>query len=168
MEIGDPLDLEVVVDVLSTDAVPIRPGAEVIIENWGGNGTLEGRVRRIEPAAFTKVSTLAVEEQRVNVLVDVTSPTERWRGLGDAYQVDTRITVFSQDDATIIPSAALFRRGDSWNVFVVVGGRAELRPVSLLRRSSRLAAVSSGLAVGDRSIAYPGDRIVAGTSVTAR
>jgi HlyD family secretion protein len=96
LELGDPLDLEIVVDVLSTDAVAIQPGAEVVIDNWGGQGTLEGRVRRIEPAAFTKISTLGVEEQRVNVLVDVTSPHDRWRSLGDAYQVDTRITVFAQ------------------------------------------------------------------------
>ena len=152
--------------MLSTDAVAIRPGAEV--ENWGGQGTLEGRVRRIEPAAFTKISTLGVEEQRVNVLVDVTSPAERWRGLGDAYQVDTRITVFSQEDTTIVPAGALFRKGDDWSVFLVAAGRAERRPVSLLRRSGRLAAVSSGLAVGDRVIVYPSDRIFDGVRVAAR
>ena len=168
LEIGDPLDLEIVVDVLSTDAVAIHPGTEVAIENWGGQGALEGRVRRIEPAAFTKISTLGVEEQRVNVLIDVTSPHEKWRGLGDAYQVDTRITVFSQDDATVVPAGALFRKGDSWNVFVVVDGRAEARAVTLLRRSGRLAAVSSGLAVGDRVIIYPSDRIGLGARVTSR
>jgi len=168
LEIGDPLDLEIVVDVLSTDAVAIRPGAEVLIENWGGQGTLEGRVRRIEPAAFTKISTLGVEEQRVNVLVDVTSRTERWRGLGDAYQVDTRITVFSQEGATIVPAGALFRKGDDWSVFLVAAGRAERRPVSLQRRSGRFAAVSSGLAVGDRVIVYPSDRIFDGVRVAAR
>ena len=168
LEIGDPLDLEIVVDVLSTDAVAIRPGAEVLIENWGGQGTLEGRVRRIEPAAFTKISTLGVEEQRVNVLVDVTSPTERWRGLGDAYQVDTRITVFSQEDTTIVPAGALFREGNDWSVFRVAAGHAERRPVSLLRRSGRLAAVSSGLAVGDRAIVYPSDRIFDGARMAAR
>ena len=168
LEIGDPLDLEILVDVLSTDAVAIRPGAEVVIENWGGQGTLDGRVRRIEPAAFTKISTLGVEEQRVNVLIDVTSPHERWGDLGDAYQVDARITVFSQDDATIVPAGALFRKGDSWNVFVVVDGRAEGRAVSLLRRSGRLAAVSSGLVVGERVIVYPSDRIASGTRVASR
>ena len=168
MEIGDPLDLEIVVDVLSTDAVAIHPGAEVIIDNWGGQGTLQGRVRRIEPAAFTKISTLGVEEQRVNVLIDITSPPEKWRGLGDAYQVDTRITVFTQEDATIVPAGALFRKGDIWNVFVVVDGRAEARAVTLLRRSGRLAAVSSGLAVGDRVIVYPSDRIASGARVDSR
>jgi HlyD family secretion protein len=119
-------------------------------------------------AAFTKISTLGVEEQRVNVLIDVTSPHDRWRGLGDAYQVDSRITVFAQEEATIVPAGALFRKGDNWNVFAVVAGRAELRPVSLLRRSGGLAAVSSGLAVGDRVIVYPSDRIFDGVRVAAR
>ncbi len=168
MEIGDARDLEIVVDVLSTDAVEIRPGADVRIVNWGGPGALAGRVRRIEPAAFTKVSTLGVEEQRVNVLVDITSPPEQWAGLGDAYQVDARITVFAQDDATIAPAGALFRRGESWNVFVIDGGRAAARPVTLVRRSGQLAAVAAGLAPGERVIVYPGDRIASGVRVEAR
>ena len=100
--------------------------------------------------------------------MDVTSPAERWRGLGEAYQVDTRITLLSQEEATIVPDGVLFRKGDAWSVFLVVAGRAELRPVSLMRRSGRLAAVSSGLAVGDRVIVYPSDRIVAGGSVATR
>ncbi len=168
LEIGDPLDLEIAVDVLSTDAVAIEPGAAVIIENWGGQGTLEGRVRRVEPAAFTKISTLGVEEQRVNVLIDITSPHEKWRGLGDEYQVDTRITVFTQENATIVPAGALFRKGDIWSVFAVVDGRAELRTVSLLRRSGRFAAISSGLTAGDRVIVYPSDRVASGARVTSR
>ena len=168
LEIGDPLDLEIVVDVLSTDAVAIQPGAEVGIDNWGGQGTLEGRVRRIEPAAFTKISTLGVEEQRVNVLVDVTSPPQRWRGLGDAYQVDTRVTVFAQDDAAVVPSGALFRKGDSWKVFVIVSGRAEMRDVSLLRRSGRTAAISAGLSAGEQVIVYPSDRVTSGARVAVR
>src|SRR6516165_2407528 len=100
--------------------------------------------------------------------MDVTSPAERWRGLGEAYQVDTRIIVSSQEEATIVPDGVLFRKGDDWSVFLVVAGRAELRPVSLMRRSGRLAAVSYGLAVGDRVIVYPSDRIVAGGSVATR
>ena len=99
IEIGDPHDLEIVVDVLSTDAIEIRPGAEVVIENWGGPMPLSGRVRRIEPSAFTKISTLGVEEQRVNVLLDILSPPEQWSGLGDGYQLDTKISVFTQEDA---------------------------------------------------------------------
>lgn len=168
MEIGDPRDLEVVVDVLSTDAVEIRPGAQATIENWGGRDTLAGRVRRIEPAAFTKVSTLGVEEQRVNVLIDLVSPSEQWAGLGDAYQVDTRITVFTQEDATIAPAGALFRSGESWNLYVVDGGRAQSRTVTLLRRSGRLAAIATGLTPGERVIVYPSDRIASGARVEAR
>ncbi len=167
IEIGDPRDLEIVVDVLSTDAVEIRPGADVTIEHWGGPGTLAGRVRRVEPAAFTKISTLGVEEQRVNVLVDILNPPERWSGLGDAYQVDTKIEVFAKDDVTIVPTGALFRRADDWNVFVVEDGRAQVRPVALLRRSSRTAAVSSGVRPGETVIVYPNDRITPGVRVKA-
>jgi HlyD family secretion protein len=168
LEIGDPLDLEIVVDVLSTDAVEIKPGADVIIEHWGGPGVLAGRVRRVEPAAFTKISTLGVEEQRVNVLIDIVSPQPDWKGLGDAYQVDTRITVFTRDDATIIPSGALFRTGESWNVYVVSDGRAQRRTVELLRRSGRSAAVAAGVQSGERVIIYPSDRVASGIRVETR
>jgi len=168
LDIGDPLDLEIVVDVLSTDAVEIRPGAEVAIEHWGGPGVLAGRVRRIEPAAFTKISTLGVEEQRVNVLIDIASPPKDWAGLGDAYQVDTRITVFSRDDATIVPTGALFRSGEGWNVYVVIDGRAQRHGVELLRRSGRFAAVSAGVQPGDNVIVYPSDRIASGVRVEKR
>jgi HlyD family secretion protein len=140
----------------------------VVVDHWGGEGQLSGRVRRVEPAAFTKVSTLGVEEQRVNVLVDILSPPEAWARLGDAYQVDAAITVFSQDDATIIPAGALFRRGEVWNVFAVRDGRAELREVRLLRRSGRLAAIAAGLAPGEEVIVYPGDRVAAGVRVAQR
>jgi HlyD family secretion protein len=165
MEIGDPHDLEIVVDVLSRDAVEIQPGAEVVIENWGGPGMLPGSVRRVEPAAFTKISTLGVEEQRVNVLIDLLTPPAQWAGLGDAYQLDARITVFARDDATIVPAGALFRRGESWNVFAVDNGRAQTRQVSLLRRSGRSAAVTSGLSTGEQVIVYPSDRVSSGVRV---
>ena len=168
LEIGDTRDLEIVVDVLSTDAVEIRPGADVVIDHWGGTGTLSGKVQRVEPAAFTKVSTLGVEEQRVNVRIDLSSPAERWAGLGDGYQVDTRITVFSQDDAAIIPTGALFRRGESWHAFVVNNGRAEDRELTVVRRSGKLTAVAAGVADGDRVIVYPGDRVSAGIRVKLR
>ena len=168
MEIGDPRDLEIVTDVLSTDAVEIRPGAEVAIEHWGGPGVLSGRVRRVEPAAFTKVSTLGVEEQRVNVLIDVLSPPQQWTGLGDGYQVDTRITVFTQDDIEIIPAGALFRRGDSWSVYVADNGRAQSRTIELLRRSRGFAAVRKGLAQGERVIVYPSDQISPGVRVSLK
>ena len=168
MAIGDRRDLEVVVDVLSTDAVEIQPGAPVAIEHWGGPGDLAGRVRRVEPGAFTKVSTLGVEEQRVNVLIDIVSPEKDWANLGDAYQVDARITVFSRDDATIIPAGALFRTGDTWHVYVVKDGRAQRRSVALLRRAGGFAAVTEGVQPDERVIVYPSDRIAAGVRVDAR
>lgn len=168
LEIGDPRDLEIIVDVLSTDAVEIRQGAKVALTNWGQNVDLEGRVRVVEPAAFTKISTLGVEEQRVNVRIDLVSPYEHWQGLGDGYKVDARIEVFAQDNSTIVPSGALFRRGERWHVFVVEDGRAQLRSVTLTRRAGRLAAVASGLSPGDVVIVYPADRIAGGSRVRPR
>jgi HlyD family secretion protein len=168
LDIGDPRDLEIVVDVLSTDAVEIHPGADVAIENWGGPGILAGRVRRVEPAAFTKISTLGVEEQRVNVLIDIVSPPRDWRGLGDGFQVDAQITVFTRDDATIIPSGGLFRTGAGWSVYVVSDGRAQRRAVQLLRRSGRFAAVTAGVEPGEKVVVYPSDRIADGVRVAAR
>lgn len=168
IEIGDAHDLEIVIDVLSRDAVEIHRGAEVAIEHWGGAETLSGRVRRVEPAAFTKVSTLGVEEQRVNVLIDITSAPERWTNLGDGYQLDARIAVFSRDDAVIVPPGALFRRGENWNVFVVNAGRVEAREITLQRRSGRLATVAAGLSPGERVIVYPSDRIAQGVRVESR
>ena len=126
----------------------------------GRPGRLSGRVRRIEPAAFTKVSTLGVEEQRVNVLIDMLSPQEQWTGLGDGYQVDTRITVFTQDDIEIIPAGALFRRGDSWNVYVAEDGRAQSRTIDLMRRSGGFAAVGKGLAQESASSSIPATRLL--------
>ena len=168
VEIGDLHDLEIVVDVLSREAIEIRRGAEVTIEHWGGAEALTGRVRRVEPAAFTKISTLGVEEQRVNVLVDITSAPDQWINLGDGYQVDARIVVFSWDDAIIVPAGALFRRGEKWNVFVVNAGRVEVREITLLRRSGRSAAVAAGLSPGERVIVYPSDRIAPGVRVEFR
>ncbi len=167
-EIGDPRDLEIVVDVLSADAVEMRPGAPVAVEGWGGPTPLAGRLRRVEPTAFTKISALGVEEQRVNVLIDIVSPQDAWASLGDGYRVDARITVFTLDGATIIPSGALFRVEDAWQVFVMGDGRAERRPVQLIRRSGRVAAVASGIAPGERLIVYPSDQITEGSRVQAR
>lgn len=168
LEIGDPEDIEIVVDVLSTDAVEIHPGAAATIVNWGKAGELSGRVRRVEPAAFTKLSVLGVEEQRVNVLIDLLSPPSAWAGLGDAFQVDARIVVWSADDAIILPSGALFRTGETWSVYVVKDGRAQLRTVSLSRRAGRSAAASSGIEAGERVILYPNDKIAPGIRVETR
>jgi HlyD family secretion protein len=122
----------------------------------------------VEPTAFTKLSALGVEEQRVNVLIDIVSPPAMWASLGDGYRAEARITVFSRDDATIVPAGALFRDGEAWRVYVVEGGRAELRAVSVLRRAARTAAIAAGLKPGETLIVYPGDKVAPGVTVAAR
>lgn len=159
LEIGEPADLEIVVDVLSSDAVQIRPGAPVRIERWGRIEPLDGRVRRVEPAAFTKISALGVEEQRVNVVIDLISPAEKWQSLGDGYRVDARIVVASLDNTVKVPISALFREGEQWAVFTVVDGRAAKRAVQLAQRGGMAAVVSKGLAPGDKTIIHPGDSV---------
>lgn len=159
LEVGQPSDLEVVVDVLSSDAVQIAPGAKVRFERWGKAELLEGMVRRVEPAAFTKVSALGVEEQRVNVIIDLTSPTERWQTLGDGYKVDARIITASLDKAVKVPVSSLFRAGNQWAVFVVSEGKAAKRIVKLSRRGAIEAVVQEGLKVGEKVIVHPGDSV---------
>jgi HlyD family secretion protein len=169
LEIGDPADLEVVVDVLSGDALQIAPGQPVRLERQSGTGTaLEGRVRRVEPSAFTKVSALGVEEQRVNVVLDITSPREQWQNLGDAYRVDARIAVHNANDALKVPVAALFRDGAQWAVFVADGNVARKRVIETSRRGAREAQVDKGLASGERVIVYPGDAVRDGRKIAAR
>jgi HlyD family secretion protein len=167
-EIGDPEDLEVIVDVLTTDAVAIRPGAPVEITRWGGPQDLQGRVRLVEPSAFTKVSALGVEEQRVWVVIDITSPREVWATLGDGYRVDVRIIVEEIPKAALVPASALFRRGEGWAAFVVADGVARERPVSVSHRSSQMAAVSDGLRPGERVVVYPPSALSDGASVRER
>ncbi len=155
LELGDPAELEVVVDVLTTEAVGIAPGAPVTIARWGGPAPLQGRVRLVEPAAFTRVSALGVEEQRVWVVVDLVGPREGWAALGDGFRVDARITVEATDDAVLVPVSALFRRGGGWAVFVVQDGLAHERPVELARRAARHAKVAAGLAAGESVVLFP-------------
>lgn len=168
IEIGNPNDLEVVVDVLSTDAVQIVPGASAHIERWGGDVPLEGRVRRVEPSAFTKVSALGVEEQRTNVVINIVSPQADWGSLGDGYRVNARIVVYELDDVLKIPTGALFREGDQWAVFVDTRGIARKRLITVSRRTGLEAAVASGLQQGDRVILYPSDAIRDGVRITSR
>lgn len=165
LELADPADLEAVVDVLTTDAVQIKPGASVIIERYGGSAALEGRVRLVEPAAFTKVSALGVEEQRVNAVIDIISPREQWQEVGDGYRVDVRIVVFSQTDAVKIPVSALFRDGGNWAVFLLSDGRARKRVVEIGRRSGQNATVEKGLEPGEQVVVYPSDKVKDGVRV---
>jgi HlyD family secretion protein len=168
LEIADPQDLEVVVDVLTPDAVRIPPGAPVRIERWGGDQPLEGRVRLVEPSGFTKLSALGVEEQRTNVVIDLTSPAEEWRTLGDGFRVDARIVVSRVEDGLTVPASALFRDGDGWATFVVDGGRARKRVAASPRRNPRDALIENGLAEGETVILYPTDAIADGVRVRVR
>ncbi len=164
VEVGDPSRLEIVVDVLTADAAEIERGTAVELSGWGGPA-LRGVVRLVEPSAVTRVSALGVEEQRVAVVVDLLDPPSSWRGLGDGWRVDARITVWSAPDVVQVPLGALFRDEASWAVYVVEGGRARLRRIDLGRRGTSLAEVTQGLSPGERVIFHPSERVAAGTRV---
>ncbi|MBD5801958.1 Macrolide export protein MacA [Azoarcus sp. Aa7] len=168
VEIGDPRALEVEVDVLSADAVRIRPGTHVLFERWGGDGALEGRVRVVEPAGFTKVSALGVEEQRVWVIVDFTSPAGQWQRLGDGYRVEASFMLWEGEDVLQVPASALFRDGEGWAVFAVEDGRAVRRRVETGQRNGLAAEVLGGLKEGDPVIVHPDDRLSDGVKVSGR
>ncbi|MBX3024614.1 HlyD family efflux transporter periplasmic adaptor subunit [bacterium] len=162
VEIGDPSDLEIVVDLLSTDAVKVRPGAAMLVEEWGGPTPLAAQVRRVEPSGFTKVSALGVEEQRVNVIGDFTADSG---GLGDGYRIEARIVVAEADDVLLVPSSALFRRQDAWHVFAVANGRAALRRVEVGRATAQQTELLDGLALGDAVVLHPSDQVADGVRV---
>jgi len=168
LEVGNPQSLEVMVEVLSTAAVKIGVGARVLLDRWGGEQVLEGRVRVVEPAGFTKVSALGVEEQRVRIIVDIASPPEQWRSLGDGYRVEASFVLWQGSDLLLIPTSALFRHGDGWAVFVAEGGRAHLRPAKIGQRNGLTAQVIGGLGLGDKVVAHPDDKIADGVRVKSR
>lgn len=170
VEVGDTSKLEVLAELLTTDALAARPGSAVRIERWGGTGVLQGRVRRVEPAAFTKVSALGVEEQRVNVLIAITSPAAEWAALGDGYRVGVRIVTRREDKALRVPVSAVFPRpgGEGHSVFVVDGGRARLQPVTVAARNGHDAWLRDGLAPGATVIVYPPANVADGVRVTVR
>jgi HlyD family secretion protein len=168
IEVGDPHDLEVEVDLLSADAVKVKKGARVFLEHWGGGEPLLGQVRVVEPSGFTKVSALGVEEQRVNVIVDIDDPPERRPSLGDGYRVEARVVVWEKDDVLKVPAGALFRHGGGWAVFVVAGGKAELRPVEVGQNNGLEAEVLGGLQEGEGVVVHPGDKVKDGVAVTPR
>jgi HlyD family secretion protein len=182
IEIGDTHRMEIVAELLTTDALVARPGSRVLIERWGGPATLEGRVRSIEPAAFTKVSALGVEEQRVRVLIDITSPQPEWQALGDGYRVSVRIITLAQDKAVQVPVSAVFplpvEGSDGANgsaadtprfaAFVADSGRARQVAVQLGARNSSAAWIRSGLAPGQQVIVYPPATVKDGQPIAAR
>jgi len=165
IEIGDPQNLEIEIDVLSTDAVRIRPHATVTIEHWGGDENLTGNVRVIEPAAFTKVSSLGVEEQRVNVIAEFNEPLDRIAKLGDGYRVEARITISDLENVTLIPNSALFRSQREWHVFKIINNIAQLQKVDIGSQNESHTEILNGLSASDEVIVYPGDDIEAGSKV---
>jgi HlyD family secretion protein len=168
LELADPSRIEIVADLLSTDAVRVAPGAHVLIEQWGGPEPLEGRVRRVEPSGFMKVSALGVEEQRVNVIVDVNDVPDMARRLGDGYRVEIRVVVWEQDDVVKVSIGSLFRRGDQWSVFIVENGIARLQAVQVGQRNDVEAQITEGLSPGQTVVLHPPDTLTDGIRVTAR
>lgn len=168
LEIGRLEELEVRVDLLSMDAVQIEEGTRVLIDDWGGEAVLEGRVRRIEPAGFMRISALGVEEQRVPVLIEITSPRERWENLGTGFRVEARFVLWSGEAVLQVPSSALFRAGEDWRVFVVEDGRLAARDVEPGRESGLMREIAGGLIVGESVVAHPSDELEAGLRVEAR
>jgi HlyD family secretion protein len=167
IEFGDPANLEVVVELLTTEAPQVTPGAYVRLDNWGGP-PLSGRVRCIEPWGFTKISALGVEEQRVNVLIDIVMPYSRWTTLGEGYRLEAHIRVYQRNDALIAPTGALFRSGAQWQVYTVTQtGRAAKTAVTIGRRTEASVEILSGLKEDQRVIVYPSDAIADGTRVAA-
>ncbi|MEX2303239.1 MAG: HlyD family efflux transporter periplasmic adaptor subunit [Bryobacterales bacterium] len=168
VEVGSPRTLEVEVEALSSDAVRLSPGTRVLFERWGGDYPLEGIVRTVEPFGFTKISALGVEEQRVLVIVDFTSPREQWERLGDGYRVEAVFILWEGEQVLQVPSSALFRVGDGWAVFAIAEGKAARRGVEVGHRSGLTAEIVSGLDEGQRVITHPSNDIEDGTEVTIR
>lgn len=168
IEIGNPEALEVEVELLSTAAVKIAPKSRVILDRWGGDQPLQGAVRVVEPAGFTKISALGVEEQRVHVIVDFTSPRELWQRLGDGYRVEALFVVWEGADVLQLPASALFRHDSGWAVFVVEDGRARLRPLKIGQRNGLKAQVLEGIRAADQVITHPDDKVKDGVRVQSR
>ncbi|HET6955717.1 MAG TPA: HlyD family efflux transporter periplasmic adaptor subunit, partial [Vicinamibacterales bacterium] len=169
LEIGDPGSLEIVADLLSTDAVRTRAGARAIVEQWGGEGPLEAQVRRIEPAGFMKISALGVEEQRVNVVLDFVESSPAARApLGDGYRVEVRVVIWESPRVLKVPTSALFRHGENWAVYRVDSGRARRTLIELGHQTAQYAEVVAGLTEGAGVILHPGDTLVDNARVRER
>lgn len=168
LEVGDPSALEIEVDVLSADAVKIKPGMQVLFDRWGGDEALEGKVRIVEPVGFTKVSALGVEEQRVLIISDFTSAPEQWQRLGDGYRVEARFILWHQDDVLQVPASSLFRYDGGWALFVVEDGTALRRQVSVGQRNGLVAQIIEGVGLGEMVINHPSDEVDDQRSVIVR
>ncbi|HSE63812.1 MAG TPA: HlyD family efflux transporter periplasmic adaptor subunit [Thermoanaerobaculia bacterium] len=168
LEVGDPANLEIVADYLSADAVRMKPGMPVEIERWGGERPLSGRVRRVEPGGFLKISALGVEEQRVNVIIDFEDPRAAWAALGDGYRVEVRVVTWQADDVVKVPGSALFRQGNGWAVFRVADRRAEIKTVDVGHRGELEAEIRSGVSSGETVIVHPPEDLKPGAKVKVR
>lgn len=168
LEIANLREMEVVVELLSQEAVKIPNDAEVLIKRWGGTVQLKGKVRLIEPGGFTKISALGVEEQRVNVIINFISPYAEWKNLGVGFRVDTHILIHKIKNQLLVPTSALFRDGKSWAVFVNRNGRAHKQVVEISRYNSSVGIVEKGLNLGEKVIIYPPENIRDGTAIKAR
>jgi HlyD family secretion protein len=169
LEVGDPTDLEIVIELLSTEAVKVHPGDRVVVERWGGPENLEARVRLVEPSGFLKVSALGVEEQRVNVIADFTDPLNKRKQLGDAFRVETRIVVWESTDVVKVPAGALFRDpSGEWAVYALRDDRAVLTPITIGHSNGLEAEVLSGLTPGDHVVLHPSDRVTDGARIKGR
>ncbi len=166
VELGDPSDLEIVVDLLSADAVRVRPGAAAAVDGWGGS-PLAARVRKVDPSAFTRVSALGIEEQRVTVLLDLLGDPLSWKNMGDGYRVTARITVWQGRGLLAVPVGALFRSGPDWAVYLARDGRAKFQRIVIGERNDSFAEVRSGLEAGDTVILHPSDAIAEGVAITS-
>ncbi len=168
VEIGDPEDMEIVIEMLSRDAVKVRSGDIALIKRWGGSRDIRAQVRIVEPSGYTKISALGVEEQRVNVILDFIDPLENWRTLGDAFRVEASIIVDQADNALYVPVSTLFRHNEQWSAFVVRDGRAVLQQVAVGRKNDRQAEILGGLTERDQVIIHPGNNVADGTRVVLR
>lgn len=168
MEIGQPEHLEVIVDLLSQDAVKVKAGARAYVENWGGPNPIVAKVRRVEPSGFTKISALGVEEQRVNVIIDLENEVEGWHGLQDAYRVEPRIVVWQEANILQVPLSALFRQGNQWAVYKLDGSRARIQTIEIGARNRDVAQVLSGIDSSDEVILHPSEDVNDGSKVDKR
>jgi HlyD family secretion protein len=159
--------MELVVDLLTTDAVRVRPGTPLAVQGWGGDRTLAARVHKVEPSAFTKLSALGVEEQRVNVIAAITEPPGEWAALGDGFRIEARLVLWEGRDVLKVPQGAAFRRGDGWAVFTVASGKARLTPVQIGHRGETDVEVLGGVEPGAVVVVHPGDRVKDGAQVQA-
>jgi HlyD family secretion protein len=166
--LGDPRRLEIISDLLSSDAVKVKPGATVLLEQWGGDHPIRARVRTVEPSGFMKISALGVEEQRVNVVMDFEDPLDAWSALGDGYRVEVRIVVWETPSVLRVPTSSLFRRGEDWAVFAIENGRARLQIVSIGHRNGSSAELLTGLREGVRVVLHPSDTLKPGLRVAPR